>query len=320
MKFVEVKRNTEDFQVAVEEHLIKSLCQNAFGSDFIPKQIEPVTSGRFNSCYRIESNGGDKVILRVAPSSQMPIFRHEQYLMRREASILEKICQASDRIPTNIFTDFSGNLIDRDYAFQPCFEGQLWSDLSPQLTEQNNEQLWSELGEITKRIHAIPGKKFGPPEPMQQYQSWGKAIYSWVSGMVDDLRELELPYADAQIFLELVSKGAPYLDEITHPYLVHGDLWTKNILIKKDSNHYKISAVLDAERGFWGDPAAEWIFTFLQIPSSFWEQYGVLNNGTETNKGTGAEIRRHIYEGRGAIQLCLEAWRFHFDDKFARNI
>ncbi|RLA03157.1 MAG: hypothetical protein DRQ47_05670, partial [Gammaproteobacteria bacterium] len=89
MKFVEVKRNTEDFQVAVEEHLIKSLCQNAFGSDFIPKQIEPVTSGRFNSCYRIESNGGDKVILRVAPSSQMPIFRHEQYLMRREASILE---------------------------------------------------------------------------------------------------------------------------------------------------------------------------------------------------------------------------------------
>jgi aminoglycoside phosphotransferase (APT) family kinase protein len=104
------------------------------------------------------------------------------------------------------------------------------------------------------------------------------------------------------------------LNEVVQPSLVHGDLWLKNILIERGEDKTKISAVLDAERAFWGEPAAEWIFPFFDIPDAFWSQYGHLPTGRA------AEIRNRIYEGRGAIQVCLEAWRFHFDDGFARRI
>ena len=58
------------------------------------------------------------------------------------------------------------------------------------------------------------------------------------------------------------------------PRLVHGDLWPRNVLVEQHDDGWRISAILDAERAFWGEPAAEWIFGFLDLPQAFWEAYG----------------------------------------------
>jgi aminoglycoside phosphotransferase (APT) family kinase protein len=41
--------------------------------------------------------------------------------------------------------------------------------------------------------------------------------------------------------------------------LVHFDLWDGNILVEPSSAGHRISALIDAERAFWGDPLAEFV-------------------------------------------------------------
>ena len=314
MKYVAVDRDISHFQMLITNQQINDICCKAFGHGAAPLNSELITSGKFNTCYRIEIAGMDPVILRLAPASQAVLFKHEQYLLRRESNILNTIAKASSTIPKNIYIDFSRELIDRDYVFQHCLEGELWSEISTELSEKDNEQLWAQLGPVVKRIHSIPGELFGPPDPVQGYKSWSESVISWISGMIEDMQSFQLPSEDAEEFLSFVCEGSELLDEIKQPRLIHGDLWPKNILVDRCNGKPEITAILDAERAIWGDPSAEWIFTFLDIPDSFWRGYGTLKNDE------GAKFRRRVYEGRGAIQLCLEAWRFRFDDTFARNI
>jgi aminoglycoside phosphotransferase (APT) family kinase protein len=51
----------------------------------------------------------------------------------------------------------------------------------------------------------------------------------------------------------LAAAAAPALDEVTTPALVHFDLWSGNILLGDSA----ITALIDGERMFWGDPLAE---------------------------------------------------------------
>ena len=314
MKYVAVDRDISNFQRLITKQQISDICCKAFGRRAIPLSSELMTSGKFNTCYRIEIPGMDPIILRLGPSSSAVLFKHEQHLLRRESNILNIIATASNTIPVNIYTDFSREMVDRDYVIQRCFEGELWSEISTELSNEDNENLWAQLGPVVKRIHSIPGMLFGPPDPMQGHNSWSEAMISWISGMIEDMQRFQLPSKDAEEFLGVVTEGSEFLDEVTQPRLIHGDLWPKNILVDRRNGKLELTALLDAERAFWGDPSAEWIFTFLDIPDSFWRGYGVQSSDQ------GGEFRRRVYEGRGAIQLCLEAWRFRFDDTFARDI
>ena len=311
MKYVAVNRDTATFQRPLDDRQVVALCRHALG--VTPRQWRLITAGKFNTSYHIEFDDHPPVVLRIAPPSDAIIFQHERSLLRREAEVQQQLCAVSGKIPRNLFADFSRALIDRDYVFQPCLPGVLWEDVKDQLSEVENDALWRQFGTIVKAIHTTPGRRFGQPAPGQGCDRWSDAIISWVAGMVADLARYQCPRDDARYFLQLVEAHRDCLDEVVRPTLVHGDLWLKNILIERLDGTANISAVLDAERAFWGEPSAEWIFSFLDIPRSFWGQYGCLPTGRA------AKIRNSIYEGRGAIQLCLEAWRFHFDDGFARR-
>ncbi|MEH6551703.1 MAG: phosphotransferase [Pseudomonadales bacterium] len=314
MKYVAVNRDTATFQRQLDDQHLINLCHRAFGDGITPCRWQLITTGKFNTSYRIEFDQRATVVLRVAPPADAIIFQHEQLLLRREATVQQQLRTISDLVPQNLFTDFSRELIDRDYVFQPCLPGVLWESVKDQLSETENHALWQQFGSIVKKIHALPGTHFGQPSPGKNHTSWGDAMLSWVTEMVEDMQRYQLPREDAMHFLQLLEKHKPSLDEVTQASLVHGDLWLKNILIERSNGSANITAVLDAERAFLAEPAAEWIFSFFDLPAIFWQQYGTLP------KGNSSQIRNRLYEGRGAIQLCLEAWRFNFDDAFARKI
>lgn len=71
------------------------------------------------------------------------------------------------------------------------------------------------------------------------------------------------------------------------------------------------------ERAFWGDPAAEWIFAFLDIPVEFWRAYG-RDLSTPMLDGDAA-FRRCCDQARGALQLILDAHRHGFAADFAHE-
>ena len=311
MKYVAVNRDTRSFQLPLSDIQIQRLTQNAFGE--MPLSWQLMTTGKFNTSYRIEFAHLPTCILRVAPSSDVVLFRHEKLLLRRENLVQQQLNKISDKVPVNLYADFSQELIARNYVFQNCLEGELWDAVKCDLTADQNDHLWRSLAPIVRAIHQLEGESFGSPLLKGNYQCWSDAVIDWVAGMVTDMQRYRLNSTDAQRFLELVILGRGLLDDVKRPTLVHGDLWQKNILITRHHGEVQISGILDAERAFWGEPLAEWIFSFLEIPPGFWGIYGALP------KDHSAVFRKSVSEGRGALQLCLEAWRFNFDSGFAEK-
>jgi hypothetical protein len=77
----------------------------------------------------------------------------------------------------------------------------------------------------------------------------------------------------------------------------HGDLWLFNLLIERTREGPHIVGVLDADRGSWGDPLADWTFFLLERRASpqeqalFWQAYG------RPDAGPGARFRALVYQG-----------------------
>lgn len=55
------------------------------------------------------------------------------------------------------------------------------------------------------------------------------------------------------------SAAAPVLDDVTRPALVHFDLWQGNLLVDGEPGARTIGGIIDGERMFWGDPAADFV-------------------------------------------------------------
>lgn len=127
-------------------------------------------------------------------------------------------------------------------------------------------------------------------------------------GMRNNLALFHLDQTVADVYLELLAAKSHWFDEIETPRLLHGDLWPKNVLIDRSNARPQIVGLLDAERGFWGDPMAEWVFLFYEIPDLFWKEYG---RSTIT---PGATFRKLAYRGMYTIQSLLEATRFGWEE------
>ncbi|MFD4190333.1 phosphotransferase [Amycolatopsis thermoflava] len=93
------------------------------------------------------------------------------------------------------------------------------------------------------------------------------------------------------------------LDEITEPRLLHGDLWTANVLLSPGAPEPLIDGVLDHDRACWGDPAADWSLYAASRPDpvrdAFWVGYGRPADTAQ------ARWRALVYRARhlGAVRL-----------------
>ena len=186
------------------------MAQNAFGEMAVNWQL--ITAGKFNTCYRIECNHRPASILRVGPPPDAILFQHERNLLQRENRIQQKLNQVSDKFPVNLFFDFNHELIERDYVFQNFLQGQLWDSVKSDLSDEQNNDLWSKLAPIIGGIHRLSGESFGFPLPNEMHQSWSHAMIDWIKGMVVDLEHYQLDSVEPKRFLELVTRGSHFLD------------------------------------------------------------------------------------------------------------
>jgi aminoglycoside phosphotransferase (APT) family kinase protein len=108
-----------------------------------------------------------------------------------------------------------------------------------------------------------------------------------------------LELIDLMTVLELARANIPLLDEIREPHLLHGDLWSFNLLVKRGEGTPVITGVLDADRAWWGDPLADWtMFIWArgdgaemdEARRQFWQGYG------QPEEIPGAAFRAAVYE------------------------
>ena len=278
---------------------IVAILERCFGSGARSLSIQEIGGGTFNEAYLIKVSEKENVVLRVAPSPAPDIYWDDVGLMRREHTTFPFFASIASLIPTTILADFTHQIVARDYVLQTFLEGERWSDIEDELTEDENIVLWQQCGEIVKRIHSTTGEQFGYPYPGKQFANWHDVILDRFFRVAQSLKEYESDLPSFATITNLVNSTPSIFNEVHTPSLLHGDLWTFNLLVRRENERPLITGVLDTERAWWGDPLADWIMFCLSIRNedqewqdriaAFHKGYGMLE------KSSAMQFRQEVY-------------------------
>lgn len=308
MKLQQIKRSKSEFQQSVDESTLVADLSAVLRHEDIT-EIKELKAGFFNNTYQVKT-GKQQYILKVAPVAEADVFYNEQYLMLRERSLSKTLQRVSDLIPAYLHFFKIGQ---RNAFIQPFIDGRLWHDVEEQLSEEENIQLWQQLGKFAKTIHSVKGNLFGYPDPFKRFKLWSEFIADNVAGMIEDAKRLGVYHQEIQDYEALLPHFFHDLDSVKTANLLHGDLWPRNVIIEGRGKDIHIKAVLDAERAFWGDPISDWVLIQYGVPDAFWNGYG--QNIVESANPAVVQV----YKGMYFLLNIIEATRFDESDEQARR-
>ncbi|MER5788339.1 aminoglycoside phosphotransferase family protein [Streptomyces sp. NPDC001980] len=222
---------------------------------------EELTDGWFNTAYRVRFDDGRAAVVKLAPPPDAPVLRYERGIMATEALVYRRLADLPDLAAGAVPTP---ELLYRgdDFLAVSVLPGTPWDKAAEHLAATTASALRRELGAITARLHTLTSEdgRFGYPAPEAELSApdWRTAFTAMVDALLADAAhwgaDLGVPAAGIRT---LVAEGGPVLDQVTEPRLVHFDLWPGNIFVDDRADAPRITGLIDHERAFWGDPAAE---------------------------------------------------------------
>lgn len=306
MEFHPVERAANAFQQPVTPDEIEAMCRRVFGSRTQVMSAVELGNGMYNNTYRVEIGDVRPVILRVAPEPSRQ-YRIERELMRNEHASAPYLAPIAPMIPRTLAADFTHEIIDRDYLFQTMLDGVPAPEGLGNYPRPRWTLFFRQMGEIANSVHGVRGDRFGPVAG-PSFDTWSGAVIGFLADLAADLDDVGLDSADVREVASIADKHRAVLDEITEPRLLHGDLWTVNVMMERGAAKPTITGVFDNDRTSWGDPASDWtIFMAGKKPGTerdaFWETYGPLT-------ATPSAARRSLfYRARHICTIRLERHR-----------
>lgn len=310
MDFQSIQRTANAFQQPVSDDHIVAMCRRAFGAETTVVSAVELSGGMYNTAYRIQFDSAPAVILRVAPEPNRQ-FRIERALMRNEHASLPYFAPIATMMPRTLFVDWTREIIDRDYVFQSALNGVPGPEALVSYPRSLWKTMYRQLGVITKSIHQVWGERFGPVAG-PTFATWSEAVLAFFADAVADMDDAGLDASDVRMVSAVIDRNREILDEIRQPYLLHGDLWTQNLMLAPDTPEPTIIGVLDHDRASWGDPASDWpILMVRRRPGTerdaFWESYG------SPQCTPNARWRSLIYRAKRIAEIRLEQHRLGHD-------
>jgi aminoglycoside phosphotransferase (APT) family kinase protein len=270
------------------------------GMDVPEKRIAPVFGGTINTTFRIDNGDEGPLILRIAPSDAEveagPSWMTSHGLQREQVTI-GLLSSVDHLLPRTVGFDDSRQYIDRDWVLQTSVRGQQWQEARKSLTAAEEQDLWRELGGVTRQIHAVTGEEFGPPLTGLGCATWSDLVRWDVAGFSVDAHRYGLEQEPFEQLQGLVDDAAPVLNEITEPRLVHSDLNERHIFIAPGTDgRPHITGLIDFEFARFADPYSETIFIDEALLPSNDGRNVALCQGYECDKPTHDDmVRQHIY-------------------------
>ncbi|MER5440823.1 aminoglycoside phosphotransferase family protein [Streptomyces sp. NPDC002790] len=306
MDFRPVRRAPGAFQQSLVPDDFTAVCHRAFGPSSSPLSAVELGLGMYNNTYKIELAGHNRpVILRVAPEPTRQ-FRSEQHLMRNEYASVPWLAVIAPLMPRVIAADWSHEIVRRDWMIQSCLDGVPAPDRLGAYPREAWPTFYRQMGAITRSVHDVRGPRFGPVGSTG-HATWSEAVITSLEEIATDLESLALESSDIRKVAALAGHSHTILDEVTDPRLLTGDLWTVNALLDPSASEPTITGVLDFDRTWFGDPAADWTIRMARSKSderqAFFEPYGALDDTPA------AQWRALVYEARHLGALRLERHR-----------
>jgi hypothetical protein len=264
-------------------------------------RITPIAGGTINQAFRLESDDGPPMVLRIAPSdadaAAGPSWLTSHGLLR-EQEVLRLLADLGDVLPRTVHFDDSRTLIDRDWVVQTVVRGQPWNQLRARLDDREQRVLWRELGELTARIHAVEGEEFGPPAGWHGIRMWSEMMRWDATGFAVDADRYELDPEPFRMLCTIIDRAVPVLDRISRPRLIHSDLGLHHVFTERgqDGLHH-VTGLIDFEFGRFADPMSESAFVVHELTPAADEDFVAFCAGYgRPPHGHDDEVRCLIYQ------------------------
>ncbi|MEU5693229.1 aminoglycoside phosphotransferase family protein [Actinosynnema sp. NPDC020468] len=255
---------------------VEVLARRAFGADARVLGVRELGGGLYNTTCLVTLAAG-RAVLRIAPEERRQA-RIERRLMRNEQAALPHFAPIAAMMPRTLFADWTHDLVDRDYVWQSVLPGVPAVDGIKRYPRHEWQPYYRGLGAITRKVHDVRGERFGPVAG-PWFDSWGDAVLALLHDTAADLVDAGLVARDVEQVARIVARDKGLFDAVTEPRLLHGDLWTPNLMLDPDAPEPTVVGVLDHDRASWGDPLADWGLSLLagkpaDARAAFQETYG----------------------------------------------
>lgn len=300
---------------SVTPEVIKKMVNKHFPKEDIDS-IKELTEGMFNSAYAVWGSGIMKngIVLKIGPASNTEILTYEQDILHTEAKVYKLLEDRPVKTPKVFAYDDSHEEIPCDYFLMEYVKGVIWKKCVEMISPENRRQLMYELGKCNAAVHSVKGQWFGyiKDDKRFQFDTWAAAFSSMMTDILDDgkKQKCNLPYEEITC---VVKEHEDCLNTIQIPCLVDFDMWAGNVFVDETSFAH-ITGVIDFERSFFGDPAADLtsaMMLFENVEQEFEFQKGYSEiSGVPFLVTDNDRIRMNLYRLYMSVILFVESYRY----------
>lgn len=297
---------------------IRKLVEYHFGKECEISRIEELKGGMFNASYMISRvKEKDKIVLKAGVVPGTPLLTYEQDIMPTEVECYRLIKEHTTvPVPTILAYDFSKTQINSNYFFMTALSGTTLSGTAKKMDPGSLARIRQKQAEYLAQLHRIKGTYYGyfTEDKSRQYATWKDAFFHMFAQILEDAKEhrVRLPYEQ---IARVLRENAGYLEDITEPSLVEYDCHDGNIFVKETADGYEIEGIVDFERAFWGDAAADFPAAFimtddLRKEKAFLDGYLKASGRPEY---TEADAKRYqLYRLYITVIMAAETFRYGF--------
>ncbi|ASO19889.1 aminoglycoside phosphotransferase (APT) family kinase protein [Actinoalloteichus hoggarensis] len=293
------------------------------GLETTVRERRRLTGGLYNSVHRLRLADESRVVVKVSPDPTLPAMRYEKHILRTEALYFRLTGARNAPVPVVLHTAFDHPRIGADVLLTTELPGSPWSERTAMLSESTRSRTRRRLAEVVAGLHRVTGDRFGYPARSlgPTATTWRAAFHTMIEAVLADAERfdapLPLPVSEIRAVVRGVLGDDPdspqaatdgLLDAVTTPVLVHFDLWAGNILLDGPDAAPVIGGVIDGERAFWGDPAADLVslalFEDIEQDEEFLTAYRDAGGLVVFDEDT--RLRQALYRGYLYLIMLVE--------------
>lgn len=199
---------------------------------------------------------------------------YEKNIMYSEVDVMKMIAEkAPVPVPKILFYDNSHDICESDYFFMDMLQGSSFSSIMDNMSQEEKDKIYFEMGKYTQIINSIQNNKFGYyGQKEKQNENWYITFKEMIMDTYSDAKykDIIIPISQEEILI-LLEKDKNIFENVHTPKLVHWDIWAGNVFVKNN----RIEGIIDFERCLWADELMEVGFRTYGYKKAFYKGYGI---------------------------------------------
>lgn len=278
----------------VSDDILRAIVRKNLGPDAVLIENRLLQGGQFNTAYVLETRAPElRIVLRMAPPDDRPLFRYERGMMAAEPWIYRQMELAGIPVARVLALDDTRSVIDRTYILHEFIDGVPITHST--VPEEAQAGLCREAGALIARMHKMRSESFGWPVgdgSLRGGPGWTRVFGDLLEETVNEACAANILHTEAAgVVTQRYAHHHGAFDACREPVLVHNDIWAPNILAGKHNGGWRVRAIIDADRALFAEREFEYIlWDNDSIRVHFMEGYGIPLSETPD-----ALLRRHFY-------------------------